>query len=156
MPGDKPVLPLQQIQAGQLRLIGISSEERVAGIEAPTFKESGVDVSIQNWRMVAAAPGISAEQKATITADIEKMVNSPAWQKALTDKGLPFQASEDRTVFIDHMHQFFVDAAHDGAMMFESYYNSHENLDGETTHQLFPPRPYFKQASLAYKRDFAR
>ena len=76
-----------QIQAGQLRLIGISSDERVAGIDAPTFKESGVDVSIQNWRMVAAAPGISAEQKAAITADIEKMVNSPAWQKALTEKG---------------------------------------------------------------------
>jgi putative tricarboxylic transport membrane protein len=76
-----------QIQAGQLRLIGISSDERVAGIDAPTFKESGVDVSIQNWRMVAAAPGISAEQKATITADIEKMVNSPAWQKTLTEKG---------------------------------------------------------------------
>ena len=75
-----------QIQAGQLRLIGISSDERVAGIDAPTFKESGVDVSIQNWRMVAAAPGISAEQKAAITADIEKMVNSPAWQKTLTEK----------------------------------------------------------------------
>jgi putative tricarboxylic transport membrane protein len=76
-----------QIQAGQLRLIGISSEERVAGIDSPTFKESGVDVAIQNWRMVAAAPGISAEQKAAITADIEKMVNSPAWQKTLSDKG---------------------------------------------------------------------
>jgi putative tricarboxylic transport membrane protein len=76
-----------QIQAGQLRLIGISSDERVQGIDAPTFKEQGVDVSIQNWRMVAAAPGISPEQKAAVTADIEKMVNSPAWQKALTDKG---------------------------------------------------------------------
>jgi putative tricarboxylic transport membrane protein len=76
-----------QIQAGQLRLIGISSDERVQGIDAPTFKEQGVDVSIQNWRMVAAAPGISPEQKTAVTADIEKMVNSPAWQKALTDKG---------------------------------------------------------------------
>jgi putative tricarboxylic transport membrane protein len=76
-----------QIQAGQLRLIGISSDERVAGIDAPTFKESGVDVSIQNWRMVAAAPGISPEQKAAITTDIEKMVNSPAWQKTLAEKG---------------------------------------------------------------------
>jgi putative tricarboxylic transport membrane protein len=76
-----------QIEAGQLRLVGISSDERIAGIDAPTYKEQGIDVSIQNWRMVAAAPGISAEQKAAITADIEKMVNSPAWQKALTEKG---------------------------------------------------------------------
>jgi len=76
-----------QIQAGQLRIIGISSDERVAGIDAPTFKESGVDVSIQNWRSVSAAPGISAEQAAAIGADIEKMVKSKSWQDALAAKG---------------------------------------------------------------------
>jgi len=76
-----------QIKAGQLRLIGISSDKRVEGIEAPTFKEAGVNVSIQNWRMVAAAPGISDEQKAAINADIEKMVKSASWQKVLADKG---------------------------------------------------------------------
>jgi putative tricarboxylic transport membrane protein len=76
-----------QIQAGQLRLIGISSDERVEGIDAPTFKEGGVDVSIQNWRMVAAAPGLSAEQTAAVTADIEKMVASKSWQDALAAKG---------------------------------------------------------------------
>jgi putative tricarboxylic transport membrane protein len=77
----------EQVKAGTLRVIGISSDERVAGIDAPTYKESGVDVSIQNWRMVAAAPGISAEQKAAIIADIEKLNGSAAWQKTLADKG---------------------------------------------------------------------
>ena len=76
-----------QIKAGELKLIGISSDKRVEGIDAPTFKEAGVDVSIQNWRMVAAAPGISDEQKAAINADIEKMVKSASWQKILADKG---------------------------------------------------------------------
>ena len=57
------------------------------GVDGPTLKESGVDVAVQNWRMVAAAPGISEEQKATITADIEKMVNSAAWQNILESKG---------------------------------------------------------------------
>ena len=76
-----------QIKAGQLRLIGISSDERIEGIDAPTFKESGVDVSIQNWRMVAAAPGLSDEQKAAVGADIEKMVSSETWKKTLADKG---------------------------------------------------------------------
>jgi len=76
-----------QVQAGALRVIGVSSDERIAGIEAPTFKESGVDVSIQNWRMVAAAPGLSAEQTAAINADVEKMVQSATWQKTLADKG---------------------------------------------------------------------
>lgn len=77
----------EQVKAGTLRVIGISSDERVEGIDAPTFKEGGVDVSIQNWRMVAAAPGITDEQKAAILADIEKLNNSPSWQKTLADKG---------------------------------------------------------------------
>ena len=76
-----------QIQAGELRLIGISSDSEVAGIDAPTFKEGGVDVSIQNWRMVAAAPGLSDEQKAAVSADVEKMAKSAAWKKILADKG---------------------------------------------------------------------
>jgi putative tricarboxylic transport membrane protein len=76
-----------QIKAGQLRIIGISSDAKVEGIEAPTFKEGGVDVSIQNWRMVAAAPGLSAEQKAAVLADVDKMVKSATWQKILADKG---------------------------------------------------------------------
>lgn len=77
----------EQVKAGTLRLIGISSEKPIPGVEAPTFKEAGVDVAIQNWRMVAAAPGISAEQKAAVLADIEKMAKSAAWQKILADKG---------------------------------------------------------------------
>ena len=77
----------EQVKAGTLRLIGISSDQPVAGIEAPTFKQAGVDVSIQNWRMVAAAPGISAEQKAAVLADVDKMAKSAAWQKILADKG---------------------------------------------------------------------
>ncbi|RCS25046.1 tripartite tricarboxylate transporter substrate binding protein [Phyllobacterium salinisoli] len=76
-----------QIKAGTLRIIGVSSEERIEGVDAPTFKEAGVDVVVQNWRMVSAAPGITAEQKAAITADIEKMVQSKSWKDALAAKG---------------------------------------------------------------------
>ena len=76
-----------QVEAGALRVIGISSDERVEGIDAPTFKEGGVDVSIQNWRMVAAAPGLSAEQEAAVTADIQAMVESATWQEALETNG---------------------------------------------------------------------
>ncbi len=76
-----------QIEAGQLRLLGISSDERFEGVDAPTFKEAGVDVSIQNWRMIAAAPDLTAEQTAAITADIEKMAQSKSWQDALAAKG---------------------------------------------------------------------
>ena len=76
-----------QIDAGALRLLAVSTAERVPGVDAPTLTEAGVDVALQNWRMVAAAPGITDEQKAAITADIEKMATSEQWQKALADRG---------------------------------------------------------------------
>lgn len=76
-----------QVKAGALRLLAVSSGERLPGVDAPTLKEAGVDVVIQNWRMVAAAPDITAEQAAAITADIEAMVNSATWQETLKTKG---------------------------------------------------------------------
>lgn len=76
-----------QIASGDLRLLAVSSDERIPGVDAPTLREAGVDMALQNWRMVAAAPNITAEQKATISADIEKMVNSDAWKKSLESRG---------------------------------------------------------------------
>jgi putative tricarboxylic transport membrane protein len=76
-----------QIDAGALRLLAVSTADRVPGVDAPTLTEAGVDVALENWRMVAAALGITDEEKAAITADIEAMATSEAWQKALADRG---------------------------------------------------------------------
>ncbi|PZO67790.1 MAG: C4-dicarboxylate ABC transporter substrate-binding protein [Paracoccus denitrificans] len=76
-----------QIQSGSMRLLAVSGPERIEGFDAPTLKESGLDVELQNWRMVAAAPGLTDEQKAAVTADIEKMAKSAEWQEQLKTKG---------------------------------------------------------------------
>lgn len=77
-----------QAKAGKLRILGVSSAARLPEApDVPTFKESGVDVEIQNWRMIAAAPGITAEQKQALSATIEKMVKSKAWTDMLAQKG---------------------------------------------------------------------
>jgi putative tricarboxylic transport membrane protein len=76
-----------QVKAGTLRLLALSSDKKIEGIDGPTLKESGLDVVIQNWRMVAAAPGISAEQKAAIIADFDKLAKSPTWQETMKTKG---------------------------------------------------------------------
>lgn len=76
-----------QIQSGTLRLLAMSSGERIEGIDAPTLKESGLDVVVENWRMIAAAPGLSDDQKAAVSADVEKLAKSAAWQDVLKTKG---------------------------------------------------------------------
>ena len=77
----------EQVKAGTMRLLAVSSADRLEGVDAPTIKEAGFDVVVQNWRMVAAAPGLSDEQKAKIAADIEKLNASAGWGKVLADKG---------------------------------------------------------------------
>ncbi len=76
-----------QIASGTLRLLAVSGEERAAGFDAPTLKEAGLDVSLENWRMVAAGPDLTPEQVAAITADIEKLATSDAWKQELKTRG---------------------------------------------------------------------
>ena len=76
-----------QVEAGALRVLGVSAPERIAVIDGPTLKEGGVDLTVMNWRMVAAGPGLSAEQVAAITADVQKMAESESWKATLATKG---------------------------------------------------------------------
>ena len=55
-----------QIKAGRLRAIGVSSPQRLPGVDVPTFKEQGIDLVLTNWRSVVAAPGITDAQKKTL------------------------------------------------------------------------------------------
>ncbi|NKN38478.1 tripartite tricarboxylate transporter substrate binding protein [Agrobacterium sp. a22-2] len=76
-----------QVKAGTLRILAISSDSKIDGIDAPTLKDAGLDVVVQNWRMVAAAPGLTDEQKTAISGDVEKLVKSASWQETLKTKG---------------------------------------------------------------------
>jgi putative tricarboxylic transport membrane protein len=71
------------IKAGRLRAIAISSEKRVPGVDIPTFKEQGVDVALANWRGVVAAPGITADQRASLTSLVDKMHKAKQWKDVL-------------------------------------------------------------------------
>jgi len=76
-----------QIKAGRLRAIGVSSPERLPGVNIPTFKEQGIDLVLTNWRSVVAAPGITPEQKTAFDQLMERTVKSKAWQEQLKQKG---------------------------------------------------------------------
>jgi putative tricarboxylic transport membrane protein len=76
-----------QIKAGKLRVIGVTAEKRIEGIDAPTFREQGIDLVIANWRSVMAPPGLSPQQRGDLIALVEKMAKSQPWKDALKQKG---------------------------------------------------------------------
>ena len=73
----------QYIDSGKMRAIGITSGERVKGIDVPTLKEQGINVEIGNWRGVYGAAGITPAQRDALTEMIVKATKSKAWQEAL-------------------------------------------------------------------------
>lgn len=76
----------EQVKAGKLRAIAISSEQRQAGIDVPTLREQGVPVDLANWRGVFGAPGITADQQKALVGLFEKMTKGPTWQAELKKK----------------------------------------------------------------------
>jgi putative tricarboxylic transport membrane protein len=76
-----------QIKAGKLRALGVTSPQRMPGVDVATFKEQGVDLVLTNWRSVMGAPGINATQKQTLVDAIGKLAKSKAWQDILKQKG---------------------------------------------------------------------
>ena len=76
-----------QIEAGQLRVLAVSAPARVAGIDAPTIRESGIDLDLQNWRAVMAPPGLSDAERDALTARVGAIVASGAWQQTLKQFG---------------------------------------------------------------------
>ncbi len=76
-----------QIAEGKLRVLAVSGDERLDGIEAPTLTEAGVDLVFTNWRGVLAPPDISDEQRDYLTDVLTEMHATKEWQEALADNG---------------------------------------------------------------------
>lgn len=78
---------IDQIEAGQLRVLAVSSEQRVEGVDAPTLKEAGIDLTFANWRGVLAPPGISDDAKQALVKVLEEMHGTQQWKEALVKNG---------------------------------------------------------------------
>jgi len=86
-----------QIQAGTVQALGISSAERLPGLDVPTLREQGLDLVFENWRSVVAPPGISPADRDRLTRAIDAMVHSQSWREAISryrwiDRYLPGEA----------------------------------------------------------------
>lgn len=71
------------VTAGQMRLLAVASPQRLPGVDTPTLKEQGVDVSTGNFRVYYGAPGITPAQQAALVDAINKATQTPSWQSAV-------------------------------------------------------------------------
>jgi putative tricarboxylic transport membrane protein len=78
---------LDQIKAGKIKALGVSSAERVESLDAPTLKEGGVDLEFINWRGWIAPGGLSEDDKTALTDLADKMVATQEWKDALAKNG---------------------------------------------------------------------
>jgi putative tricarboxylic transport membrane protein len=78
-----------QVRGGKMRVLAVSTAEpvRVGGEEAPTIRDSGFDVVVENWRGVVAPPDILPAERAAMVRAIERLHGSRAWEEALERNG---------------------------------------------------------------------
>ena len=76
-----------QIEAGQLRVLAVSSPTRVPGIDAPTIRDSGIALDLANWRAIVAPPGLSIAEQTSLTERITRLTASERWKTTLTQNG---------------------------------------------------------------------
>jgi putative tricarboxylic transport membrane protein len=78
---------LDQIKTGEIRVLATSGSKRLDGVDAPTLKESNIDLVFSNWRGIVSPPGVTDADRARIIAALEKMHGTPQWQEALKKNG---------------------------------------------------------------------
>ena len=73
---------LRATKAGQVRIIGISSDRRSEGAAAdiPTWKEQGLDVVFSNMRFSIGPKGMSAAQTAYWDGVFERLIQTEEWK----------------------------------------------------------------------------
>ncbi|MGM1062604.1 Bug family tripartite tricarboxylate transporter substrate binding protein [Saccharothrix sp. Mg75] len=76
-----------QIEAGQIRVLAVTSGARLSGVDAPTLRESGVDVEFTNWRGVVAPPGIADTDRARLVDLFTDLHATPQWREAVARNG---------------------------------------------------------------------
>jgi putative tricarboxylic transport membrane protein len=79
-----------QAAAGRVRMLATASNRRIAGSggsTVPTWRELGLDVTVEHWRGVFGPPGMPAEAVAYWDTYFSTLVKTAAWKAALARIG---------------------------------------------------------------------
>ncbi len=79
---------LDQVQAGQLRVLAVTTDQRVPVLpDAPTAQEQGVNLEFTNWRGLVAPPGISDSDRDRLLGALDRLHRSDQWKQAIERNG---------------------------------------------------------------------
>lgn len=94
------------VEAGQFRVLAVGSPTRMAGLNAPTLKEKGIDMTIGNWRGVYGAADLKPEQRQALIDAVAAATKTKVWQDSLkANLWAPSpMAGEDFAKFVDDEH----------------------------------------------------
>ncbi|MCQ9329578.1 Bug family tripartite tricarboxylate transporter substrate binding protein [Pelistega suis] len=92
----------QFAETGRIRILGITSAERMEGLDVPTFKEQGFNVEIANWRGVLGGVDMPEANHKEWIKRFEALNDSAEWKEVLKTQGWTqyFLAGEDFAKFI--------------------------------------------------------
>jgi putative tricarboxylic transport membrane protein len=76
-----------QIDAGEIRALAVTSAQPVEGLDVKTLKEQGVDLEFTNWRGWIAPPELGDQDKQALIDLATKMHDSQQWKDALATNG---------------------------------------------------------------------
>jgi len=73
------------VDAGTMRILGITSEKRIPAIAAKTLVEQGVNVTSVNWRGIALPVGTSQAGRLKVMQALDTVYGSITWKKTMLE-----------------------------------------------------------------------
>lgn len=74
---------IDQIETGRLRALALVAQQPVEGIDIPTAVDQGYDVTLTNWRMIAAPGGLDTTERTQLTGIVRDTLRTPEWREAM-------------------------------------------------------------------------
>jgi putative tricarboxylic transport membrane protein len=76
---------IDQVKSGDLKALGVLAEQRLPGLDVPTAREQGLDVTLSNWRGIYGPPDMPDDAVAYWQKALGEMVETPTW-KAIAER----------------------------------------------------------------------